>query len=406
MAKILYGPLISEARNAVGSVVFSRNHQGPFIRARVIPSEVPSTARTAAQDNLAFLMDAWKSVLTQAQRDAWNRFALTSSPRPGPVYAKKNPGLNYYIQHNYALQRYFTRHDDPPTNITVTDCGGFTGLSLNSDTPIFLVDVNVRPDANHALMIYASAPQTHGRSSNKLAYYAMAQLTVDDFFPSDIYPQYGAFVTLWNLRKPDRHDPIDPQDRVFLKAHMISLNTGATSQDFFTYVDNVPTGGDAMLVRTTTMTNAQVKALPTTPFEIVPAPGAGKLLVLHQAIIDKKTVIAAYTGLSASSTQPYLNIQLANGDPLSSYSVNDSTSTPALAELTDLMDNSNMKHVFLPWQQVDTSNGWGIIEIANMSAAGVNQAMQLHMVNAAGNLTGGNAANTWIVTVYYSIQNS
>ncbi len=279
MAKVSLGPLISEARNSQGTTVFSANHAGPYTRARVAPSQTPTAGRDLVQAAMRALMLAWRSTLTQSQRDAWNALAARTPPKPAPVYPKKNGGLTWFLQANLALQMFFTPHFDPPLQFLAQDTGPLTGLSFNSDTPLFNVDVENEPDANHALMIYASDRLTMGATSNRLTYYAMAQIPGVTAGPYDIGPAYTARFPFDSARP-----------RVFVKAHMLNLLTGATSQDYFAYVDDIPftpPPGDSMITDTIDLTAAQLNALNSAPPTLVAAPGAGKLIhVLAIQIIE------------------------------------------------------------------------------------------------------------------------
>jgi hypothetical protein len=403
MANVTPSALIGEARGKVGGVVFTRNHHGPIVRGWVNPTQIPSARRTANKANMATLVAAWQSVLTQTQRDAWIHFAAHASPYAGPIHKKHPPGLQQYIRHNFALQLYFTRHDDPPTDIRVQNSGKLIGLWLNSADPLFLVDVEHRPDTHHALIVYASAPQTHGRSSNTMVYYSMDQLTIDDHFPADIYPQYAAFVAAWNLRQPGRHDPLLPTDRVFIKCHMLNLNSGAKSQAFYAYTDNLAPGADAMLMHSVTLTDANIKALPTTPFPVLPAPGPNLMNVIHQVLIDRKTIVAAYTGIDPIGNSPFLIIGEPSGNGLTCYVIDSNATTPNLNQLTSLLSNSTTKWVFTPNQGAEIALNLGLIGRQAYVDTSVNAAATINTGNQVANFTGGNAANTWKVTTFYSI---
>lgn len=56
------------------------------------------------------------------------------------------------------------------------------------------------------------------------------------------------------------------------------------------------TSAIAVRSRTTLLTNTQVKALPTTPVELVPAPGAGKFLWFLDAEVYLDALAGGYTG--------------------------------------------------------------------------------------------------------------
>lgn len=60
-------------------------------------------------------------------------------------------------------------------------------------------------------------------------------------------------------------------------------------------------GDDLLQVASVTLTDAQIKALPTTPVEIVAAPGAGKFIAVVYAVLVIDTMAAAYTNIDAEA---------------------------------------------------------------------------------------------------------
>lgn len=128
-----------------------------------------------------------------------------------------------------------------------------------------------------------------------------------------------------------------------------------------------------------TLTDAQIKALPTTPIQIVATPGAGKYIKYLGSALVLDVTAGIYTNLNTSS----MNIRRVGQNPLT---VDFSGSY--------LEDNSNI------WVYQDTSvNDDGVpVPIAELE----NLAIEISSQNT-GNLTGGNAANTLKITVYYIV---
>lgn len=75
MAKILFGPLIAEARGKQGGSVFSRNSYGAYIRAKTSPVQPRTTAQMAIRAGFTTVSQAWRDVLVATERSAWDDYA-------------------------------------------------------------------------------------------------------------------------------------------------------------------------------------------------------------------------------------------------------------------------------------------------------------------------------------------
>ncbi len=148
---------------------------------------------------------------------------------------------------------------------------------------------------------------------------------------------------------------------------------------------------------TVTLTNDQIKALPTTAVEIVPAPGAGKWLQFVRAIWQLDPRGGAYTNLDAT-----LRIDFLAG------SGNQIATPYKEADNGALADDSGIHGIgFGPITNVaGSAAGPGAVWMFELSggSSAVNIPIMLKAANGTlGNLTGGHASNTLTVTAYYVI---
>lgn len=136
----------------------------------------------------------------------------------------------------------------------------------------------------------------------------------------------------------------------------------------------------------TTLTDAQIKALPTTPVELVPAPGVGKELTIHQATFNLN-LVGAYTIETGKEVDLVLvsedfGIEFTNYLPLQVGSVG------RFRANTTILTQSN--------------GGWGYQQFS-VSDALNNQSVVLTGYYNGTPIAGGDPSNTLEVTVFYSI---
>lgn len=151
-----------------------------------------------------------------------------------------------------------------------------------------------------------------------------------------------------------------------------------------------PSGGGASILHQATveLTDAQIKALPTTSVQIVAAPGANKLLLFERAVLQSN-LVSPYTNLSAySGGDGTINITTPEGDNLivSDY----------MESATSIMADSR---IFIMGRNVKT-NADGL-SFGGLDPE-VNGGFFIQAYNT-GDFTGGDAANTLRVSVTYYI---
>lgn len=140
---------------------------------------------------------------------------------------------------------------------------------------------------------------------------------------------------------------------------------------------------DNIFKTTVTLTDAQIKALPTTSVEIIPAQGVGRI------------VAVLFAAASMTWTADYSNINVAATLTLSGLTVSlldEGSEDGACDRVSDLLaDGESGISTFTP-------PGGGCFEATHQ-----NTAVLLALTNADGDLTGGDAANVLKVTVWYAV---
>lgn len=149
--------------------------------------------------------------------------------------------------------------------------------------------------------------------------------------------------------------------------------------------------------RTVTLTDAQIKALPTTPVQIVAAPGDGRVLIFHSAVLVSNWSDAnKYTNIAGSGVRElavYYGAEFENA----------STKNPSVLNAFFFGVPATMARL-KPYSPSDTD--LMVMSLVHVDAAEsmYNQPFNLYCYNgASGNFTGGDAANTLKVTVFYTV---
>lgn len=98
--KVKYGSIITDARGSIAGNTFSRNHYGPYVRARVTPTNPQTAKQTAVRSTVAMLSAEWASTLSQANRDAWSLYGSNVAMTDKLGATMFLTGYNHFIRSN------------------------------------------------------------------------------------------------------------------------------------------------------------------------------------------------------------------------------------------------------------------------------------------------------------------
>ena len=182
----------------------------------------------------------------------------------------------------------------------------------------------------------------------------------------------------------------------------VGTGTGYTgSQGATGYTGSI--GSSTIKTASIVLTDAEIKALPTTgSYVIVAAPGANKMHYIHSAILRVDCTAGVYTNIAADNSQ--LGVDL--DDALSTVGVMYNMSAPnspdgnAHAHIDAFLGDASFPNAFMQQAPALPAPG-GLGPNADINY--IDLAITLTCTNEFdGDYTGGNAANTMTVIVWYS----
>lgn len=99
MAKILFGPLIAEARGQIGGIVFSRNTHGPYVRENFSPVNPNTERQQSIRSALTLASTAWRDTLDFSMRAEWDQYAKNTPVVDKFGKAGYLTGFQQYVGH-------------------------------------------------------------------------------------------------------------------------------------------------------------------------------------------------------------------------------------------------------------------------------------------------------------------
>jgi hypothetical protein len=162
MAKVTFGPVVSEARGACGTQVFARDRGGAYVRAKakVVNPKTSYQATVRAWEKT--IAKAWSTSLTDQQRQGWRELAdlITRSNVLGDKTSLS--GFHTFCQSNLNLiHAGLAPLHDPPPALAATDPGELSA-SASASAPQLLLNPTTAPPNGWGFIAKATKNLTPG----------------------------------------------------------------------------------------------------------------------------------------------------------------------------------------------------------------------------------------------------
>ncbi len=191
MAKLKFGAMVTDMRGKSNGNVYSKNKAGAYLRTKVTPSNPRTSAQMGVRDRLASLAQGWRA-LTEANRAAWNG-AVASFQRTNVFGDLHSPsGFNLFQRLNNNIIALGGTAIDVPPLPTSTDSYSGLALTAASGTPALSLVFTAAAGEDTGYKVFATAPQSAGKSNINSAYRLIAHGTITPVSPLNLLSAYVA----------------------------------------------------------------------------------------------------------------------------------------------------------------------------------------------------------------------
>jgi len=220
MAKLVYGPIVSDARNKEGGVVFTKTRFGSMARRKVSPTQPRSSSQMNVRASFTALSKLWSDATMDNYRAAWITLADSYPVKDVFGQSQKLTGHQMFVRINRNLDASDTaRILIAPASLSAPYPGAIT-LAKAGGPPITTLTYTqaTANTSGEKILIFATPGISHGVQNAGSRYRLLLNVPDTGTGPWDILPQYIAKFGA----------PIIGRT-IFIKAAMITRATGATS---------------------------------------------------------------------------------------------------------------------------------------------------------------------------------
>jgi hypothetical protein len=193
MAKLLFGPIVADARSHIAGTVFSKNTYGAYAKKKTSSSSAKTATSTSATSSFSYNAKSWANILTQAKRNDWIELATTFTVPDKFGNPQHLSGIALFIRANQNLHTigataptsplgprpYYLL--DAPADQNVSDLGGITITEVTGPSPQLKMQTTNTPPAGDFIVVVAKGNQTEGALK-----YSTKSLRVLAYFPASV----------------------------------------------------------------------------------------------------------------------------------------------------------------------------------------------------------------------------
>lgn len=218
MAKVKYGEFVVGMSGKVGGTIHSRNKGGAYTKNWAIPTNTPSSYRTAVRALFGMFSQAWRN-LTAAQIAAWNSATgnFQVIDRMGNLITLS--GINLYKGLNQNLMGVGAAAISTPPMPAGTISAQIGNLTSTFTGTILTLTTAQAVPTGMAMVVEATSPQSPGVSNAQNEFRVVQSFAAAAASPHDIETNYIA-----------RFGSFPPAgSKVFARIKFINITTGESS---------------------------------------------------------------------------------------------------------------------------------------------------------------------------------
>jgi len=228
MAKIIFGPTISDARNRCGDLIYLRGRHGSYVQTYTKPADNPTPARLAQQQITRELVANWQNDITDNQRQAWAEAAAgeqTTTPLAG-----KHPlsGFNYFMRVNanrlYSATGAF--YPNPPLRVYPPELRSVSILTATDSPQSLVIDCDPHPDSSFNVDVFTTPMLSPGVTWPWRKMQKLVTLTASSTFPYEAEADFNAIAIASEPTLAPQWSALLANKKIALLARPVDTATG------------------------------------------------------------------------------------------------------------------------------------------------------------------------------------